>query len=350
MASAAEQLVGEKLIDGWTVVSKLPARPGATGGTFSVGYLVRNADGREGFLKALDFSHAFAAGADPARVLQAITTLFNFERDVLAQCRTHKLSRVATAIADGSLKVKGFAIDEVPYLIFELADGDARAHLDRSVKPKLAWRLRTLQHVAIGLRQLHSKGIAHQDVKPSNVLDYQKDGSRVADLGRAAVTAQVGPFDAENIAGDKGYAAPELLYGHVDPDWKRRRFGADVYLLGSLIFFFFSKASATGAIISKLAPGLQPSSWTGTFTDVLPSIRSSFTEVLDEFGTTLTNIPELDPKSRHRLLGMVRELCEPDPILRGHPSALRYKPQQYDLEKYVSELNLLATAAEIKGT
>ena len=44
---------------------------------------------------------------------------------------------------------------------------------------------RTLHHIAVGLQQLHGEGIAHQDLKPSNVLFFETFGAKLADLGCA---------------------------------------------------------------------------------------------------------------------------------------------------------------------
>lgn len=71
--------------------------------------------------------------------------------------------------------VPGQGFTKVFYLIFELADGDIRRHLAVQESLDLAFVLRTLHHVAVGLDQLHRADIAHQDLKPSNVLIYTKE-------------------------------------------------------------------------------------------------------------------------------------------------------------------------------
>lgn len=54
----AEQLKGMTLPNGWTVREIATRKPNATGGFFSQGYNAVNTDGREGFLKALDYTKA----------------------------------------------------------------------------------------------------------------------------------------------------------------------------------------------------------------------------------------------------------------------------------------------------
>jgi eukaryotic-like serine/threonine-protein kinase len=193
MDKPAEQLLGLTLDKDWKVIEKIATPPGATGGYFSVCYIVEAKDGTKAFLKALDFSKALEE-ADPARFLQAMTEAYNFERDLLAKCNESKMDRVLKAIGDGSVRIpEAGAVGAVQYLIFELADKDVRLHLALSKAIDTAWKLRCLHHVATGLLQLHLVGIAHQDLKPSNVLVFDEKSSKVGDLGRAAYDGRSGP-------------------------------------------------------------------------------------------------------------------------------------------------------------
>ncbi len=68
----AECIKGLNLADGWIVIDQISPPPHATGGHFSIGYLVEHKTGTRGYLKALDFSGAFQS-SDPSRTLQAMT-------------------------------------------------------------------------------------------------------------------------------------------------------------------------------------------------------------------------------------------------------------------------------------
>lgn len=81
----------------------------------------------------------------------------------------------------------------------------ARAGSKQDVGARL--NVGALVHPSWGI-VLHGLDIAHQDLKPSNVLP---------------------------IAGDPTYAPPELLYNYVPADWNVRRYACDVYLLGANI-------------------------------------------------------------------------------------------------------------------
>ena len=339
LGTAAEQLLGIVLPEGWTVVERLRQTASATGGNFSVGYIVTDEEGRRGFLKAIDFARLLKSAGDQVdapRALQAITEVYNFERDILQMCRTLRLSRVAAAISDGSVEVSGFEpLHQVYYLIFELAERDSRAHLDGAAALELVWSLRTLHHVATGLRQLHYNGIVHQDLKPSNVLEYADVGSRIADLGRAAQKGRVGPHDELHVAGDIGYAPPELLYGFIPQDWGIRRLGCDAYLLGSLAFFFLSRASMTAAVTTRLHPGHSHHSWAGSYSEILPFLRQAFDDVVQQFEVFLR--PGIPERIAADLVVIVRELCEPDPRLRGHRRFSGSANTQFSMDRYATK-------------
>lgn len=348
--TAAEQLAGLTLAGGWKVTARMQQNPSATGGNFSVGYLAEGANGQRAFLKAIDFERVMRTwkGVDILRALQAMTESYNFERDVLKTCRDLRLSRIATAVDDGCFEVAGFEpLHQVYYLVFDLADRDARAHLDSAPSLEAIWCLRTLQHVATGIRQLHSNGIAHQDLKASNVLEYGANGSRVGDFGRASRLGSTAPHDVYAVAGDKGYAPPELLYSFVPQDWNMRRFGCDAYLLGSLTYFFFSRASMTAAVMSLLHPGHSHLNWSGSFADVLPFLRDGFDEVLRDFSDQTAN--SLGPRIGRDIVQIVRELCEPDPALRGSPLQRGSSATQFGVERYIARFNMLADRAAVQG-
>jgi serine/threonine protein kinase len=336
---AAAALLGLKLPYDWQVTEKLKAAPGATGGNFSVGYIVEK-DGRRAFLKALDYSRALRS-SDPARALQALTEAYNFERDILAKCRG--MSRVVTAIADGSVTVNISGTPEVvQYLILERADGDARSFLNASASFDMAWALRSLHHIAIGLRQMHQENMAHQDLKPSNVLIFGKNSSKIGDVGRAWYKGSVSPHEGLACAGDPAYAPPESLYGHADPDSNARRMGCDCYLLGSMVLFFFTNVAATPAILAKMLPSHHPTRWRDAYARVLPFVRDAFDRVAIEFSNSLS------PDLRKDLPTIFRQLCDPDPRLRGHPADRASIGNSYSLLRYEGKFNTLAGKAEFK--
>lgn len=342
MPSPAEKLSGLALARDWTVVKKVDPGYGATGGHFSCTYEVVHENGSTAFLKALDYSVAFKSPDVPA-ALQALTTAFVFERELLDQCRARGMNRVVQCIDAGSVVVDDSPIGKVDYLIFQRADSDLRGYLSTAGKVEIAWKLRSLHHISAGLWQLHSAEIAHQDTKPSNVLVFGKDGSKISDLGCASLRKTPGPRDNLAFAGDRAYAPPEQLYGYLDPEWSRRRLGCDAYHLGSMIFFIFTGVSATSLIFKVMQPQHLPGAWSGTYREVLPYVREGFGRAVTEFGEHIPN-----GWLRSELKQLVEYLCEPDLDLRGHPLNRQGFAQRLSLERFVSRLDLLASRSEIQ--
>lgn len=339
--SPAFRMSGLELDGGWTVGAELPMATDATGGNFSCCYLASHLDGSTAVLKALDFSRAFRS-PDPPTALNALTAAYLFERDVLNRCRVRNMDRVVRSLGDGKVRVDDSEMGVVSYLLLENADGDLRIQLSKMGKVETAWKLRALHHIATGLQQLHSAEIAHQDLKPSNILIFSGKEAKLTDLGCASLKGVASPRDDKAFAGDPVYAPPELLYGYLDPDWIRRRLGYDAYTLGSMIVFMFTSLNATTLLFSKLDPAHRPKVWTGVYTDVLPYIREAFGRALDEFSTHVT-----DPALRTELKSLVQYLCDPDLKLRGHPLNHRGFANRLSLERFVSRLNLLARRAEL---
>ena len=166
--------------------------------------------------------------------------------------------------------------------------------------------------------------------------------SHISDLGSASLRGASSPRDHLWCAGDPSYAPPETLYGYVDPDWSWRRLGCDVYLLGSMIVYFFTGLSMTGLFCDELDANYHWKNWAGTYSDVLPYVRDAFGRAAETFRLHVPNAllaKELKP--------MVSQLCEPDPKLRGHPHNRLGSANPLSLEKYVSTLDLLARRAGI---
>lgn len=123
----AQLLVGRTLANGWYVEQLVDRLPDGTGGHFSTSYVVRSTSGQRAFLKAMDYRGALTA-PDPARELQTMTAAYNFERQVLEQCRAHNLTRIVRVLDDGTIPPgDGDLSGVVQYLIFELAQGDIRS-------------------------------------------------------------------------------------------------------------------------------------------------------------------------------------------------------------------------------
>jgi serine/threonine protein kinase len=280
---------------------------------------------------------------DQVAALQALTASYIHERSLLQKCASERLSHVVLALDFGEVEVPGHGLlSRVQYLILERAESDIRTHLTTLAAIDIAWCLRSLHHVAVGMQQLHYRSIYHQDTKPSNVLVFSDGPRKVSDLGRATRRGYSAAHDELMVPGDPVYAPPELLYSYAMPNEAQRRMACDMYHLGSLLAFFFTKVGMTTAWGALLHESLYPVNWKGKFDEVLPHVRDASDRAIERISN---QIPEL---FRDRLTVVLRELCDPDPHLRGDPLARARSQNPYRLERYVSRLDRLAREAELQ--
>jgi eukaryotic-like serine/threonine-protein kinase len=342
-------LEGTILEGGWTVGKLVRAGPIGSGGNFSICYLARNTDGAEGFLKAFDFRRAFES-ADLLRTLQQLTTSYVFERDLLEICRVERMNKIVVAKSNGEIDATGVQMERIFYIIFELADGDARDQIQISTKKNFVWIYSALHHIATGLQSLHKNGIFHQDLKPSNILVFNGGvENKIADLGRSHCDIINSPNGEMPIPGFVAYAPPEQHYGYEILDSHQRRSAADLYQLGSLIFFFFTGSMATPSLFAALNSAHRPDGvarWTGTYEGVLPYLDNAFDEtvrVLNE--AMLGEIPdEFGEKFIPLTLSLFKMMCAVRPEQRrGHGKGRIV----YDLQRVISDLDNLAKRASL---
>ena len=343
MIFPADDLEGKELPRGWIVDQKVVPRPNSTGGKFSTGYFVHNSkDGRQGFLKAMDYTAAFQA-PNTIDELKIMADSYTFERDICLLCSDSGINRVVHAIDYGTFE-PGAAqqlgpFGKVEYLIFERADGDIRGFLDQQQRFDVAFALRTLHGTAAALQQLHNAAMAHQDLKPSNILIFGPTGrSKLGDLGRAWAKGLRAPHDDMAAAGDLGYAPLELLLGEI-VDEETKRFGYDMYLLGSLAVFLFTRVHMNALVVRHLDNSFRPSETFPKFSEILPYLQEAFPKALHDFSL---HVPEL---VRIKLSHIVARLCDPDPNKRGDTDSLN--GNRFSLERYVSAFDFLRSKAEI---
>lgn len=342
----AALLEGVELEGGWLVGRRIERSHWASGGCFSFGYAVTHSEHGDAFLKALDYSEALAS-SDVAAALKRLADSYVYERDLLERCSRARLSKVMLPLAHGQVTLPGHVIP-VNYLIFERADGDIRDQFVALEAFDLAWVMRVLHNTATGIQQLHGEGIAHQDIKPSNLVTFtDTNTTKIADLGRGEYRGASGPFTEDQVAGDWAYAPPEQLYGFRPADWGTRRRGSDLYHLGSMISFFFLGMGTTPALLAGLDETQYPGQWADTYSAVLPFIRDAFDDV------ALALKDALPAWGRDRLVTAFRELCDPEPEKRGHPKAKQFRHgDSFSVERYVSLFDLMGRRAgrQLRGT
>lgn len=128
-----------------------------------------------------------------------------------------------------------------------LAEGDLKSHLfyrDTPISDET--KIAVLSKVAAGMRYLHSKGLVHADLKPSNVLvAHEFSTVKIADFGLAFVQAE----RVANRTGTFRYMACELLagLGTGDP-------AVDVYAFGVMLFEVVTRTKASYVDQSRRDP------------------------------------------------------------------------------------------------
>lgn len=332
--SPASQLVGMKLPEGWLVVDDAKDFDGKSGGTFSYGYSVERGDERA-FLKAFDYLEAMSS-PNPAAALRPLVEMYEFERELHDRCS--RMNRVVKIVGHGSVQVPGAPppTNVVQYLLLELADGDLNWAIGNFDKLSTSYLLEMAHNAAVGLWQLHKQEIAHQDLKPSNLMIFNngQHAAKVGDLGRAVPKGSKAPHSRGKVAGDYRYAPPERLYGiEYGGEWSIGRVAGDMYLLGSLLFSIFVGSPLTAALLHNIPKEKHYMVWRGTYEEIIPDLVVQFDAMIN---TALKKFPS---DIGNEILALIRELANPDIERRGNVKKPR---QQYSLETYVSKLDRLS--------
>jgi serine/threonine protein kinase len=91
--------------------------------------------------------------------------------------------------------------------------------------------LRTMvAEVAAGLQALHTRGLVHRDVKPSNIMLDAAGHAALADFGLAKASAYSALTRPGQVVGTLAYMAPELIRGEPASP------ASDLYALGCVAF------------------------------------------------------------------------------------------------------------------
>lgn len=116
-----------------------------------------------------------------------------------------------------------------PYLVMQLIRGQSLGERLRNgpMPPVLAVPLVAL--LADGLAHVHSRGVVHRDVKPSNILLDRENMPYLGDFGIALLSGESRVTAADEIIGTPAYLAPEQVYGgRLGPP-------VDIYALGLVL-------------------------------------------------------------------------------------------------------------------
>lgn len=358
--SVAEYLEGTELPGNrkpgvWVVVEKLTGHTQSNKNCSSVGYRVRHSNGQNAFLKAADM-HLTTTGNDLLANLTALTEMQKFERAILEHCQGNNMDRVVTPLDYGDALMTHENVKEpLFWIVFELAECDSRVQINRFARFDLCWSLNAMHNLATAVSQLHTALVSHNNIKPSKLLIFGELVQKLGNLGSAVSLDHPALHDGIICLGDPRYAAPEIIYsdrgqlGREDIGFQRRR-ASDLYLFGSMGYFFVTGNMMTPEILSHLLPAHRPdhlgSGWFGDFEGILPYFRDGFTSALRDLERELplTDTGQLTPVGQ-QFFTSISQLCEPDPNLRGHPLERSGKQDPYNVRRYISLFNILRSAS-----
>lgn len=240
------------------------------------------------------------------------------------------------------------------YTIFELANHDVRSALLSGRRGDLAWVCQTAHDMAVGVSQLHTQEIAHNDLRPSNVLCFS-DTQKIADLGRATSANHAGPWDPLMHPGARAYRPPECWgYGYIQPrQYGRVTFDAraqsDLFLLGAMMLFLVSEISYTQKLRICLRPEYDPgNNGRVSFVDALPHINVAHAKALSDVKSEIESA--FDAKYSvvyDEYIELCKMLVDPDPSVRGDPRMQQIGAPRSSLQRIISRLDYLGKKASL---
>lgn len=337
-------LEGRTLQSGWKVLNRIEPRDNRQKGKFSVCYMVEKGHERR-FMKVIDINehiHRLAPGESSADAFKRVLVQFTYERDVCYLCKDKHLTNVTVVLYAGEENLDENSYVPMYYLIFEKADGDVIDAMQDSAKLDFAWRLRSLHSVAVGLQQLHTAGITHEDIKPSNILTFDKNKiTKVGDLGCSTCDSIRSPFEDNPFPGDHNYAPPERAYHYHISDIRLSKRLTDCYLLASLITFYITGMSLNALMMQFIPESYKPDSYNGSFEGLKYYLDYAFSQSLERIKE---DIPYKELEDQ--LIGIIRELGDPDPNNRCKQVETQKQSTRSQIEKTISSLNYACNLAE----
>lgn len=340
----AYQLTGTTLPGGWLLKEMYKREKAETSSSFSVQYKAER-EGKEYFVKVIDIEKSLRRInlTQFAKELEQQLAAFSYEKELLEKCRDRCCSKIVRVLDADMIPVGDGNPYPIPFLVFEKADGDVREYIKFQNEVDFAWKLKSLHDIATGIEQLHSMQVIHQNLKPSNILQFDKD-SKVSDLGKSKTFSGNGFNDNNLLNGDQAYAPLEALpqFTFLRPaEWLDMNLAMDSYELGNLMTFYFTGLNMTAMLIEKLNKiGMTTMT---TNMEMKAYLDACYDESIEDIKK------EIEYEDFREDIGlMIYQLCNPNPNERNDPKTLREKGSRFVLRRYITKLNLLQRKAELR--
>lgn len=126
------------------------------------------------------------------------------------------------------------------YIVMELLRGQSLAQRLKEGPIEVEEGLRIIEALTDALQLVHSKNIAHRDIKPGNIIIRDDGVAKLVDFGIAKVAGGGGAHTAPNqVPGTGLYISPEQLYSVISKGPRPPFELGDIYALGLVAFQMF---------------------------------------------------------------------------------------------------------------
>jgi len=148
--------------------------------------------------------------------------------------------------------------NRVNYIVMQYVQGKNLLELLQSEDGHLPWRsaMRLIQLAARGLHAVHSHGIIHRDIKPTNIMLSKDSRVLLMDFGLAREEFDSGLTRTGQVVGSPSFMSPEQCRG--EPSDRR----SDIYSLGSTFYCLLTgKTPFQGAlqeVVAQIGGGKRP--------------------------------------------------------------------------------------------
>lgn len=183
--------------------------------------------------------------------------------------------------------------------------------------------IKVLWQIACGLADIHSHGIIHRDVKPSNMRFDRENIVKIFDFGLSSLTA--GDPHTLSARGTTNFLAPEM-YG-TPPI--RLRPAMDVYAFGVTAWYFLGKGSLPRALKER-----PPQSETE-----VPSLKGAQLRLPVSITKVLDSAINPDPLRRPQM-SSIRDVLERELTKEQHRLVFIYEGQRQVLSREVRSVKL----------
>lgn len=139
-----------------------------------------------------------------------------------------------------------------PFYMMDCADCDLKQFLERNEIDKKE-KILICQQIASGLGELHTFDCYHRDIKPDNILLFDKE-LKIGDLGLIRYRNE-DTQDLDGLIGPKGWISPEAMNKYLN---KEKLFDtrinteindqSDIYQLGMVFWYVFQGNAPIGCI------------------------------------------------------------------------------------------------------